>query len=48
MEYLQEPCFVYFKDYLKKRDNYGKNIIGILADTGERYLSVEGLYDGSE
>ena len=32
----------------QKQDNYSKNIIGVLADTGERYLSVEGLYNGNE
>ena len=32
----------------QKKDNYCKNIIGILADTGERYLSVKGLYNGNE
>ncbi len=26
-------------------DNQGKTIIGIFADTGQRYLSVEGLFD---
>ncbi len=32
------------KEALKK-ENEGKNIITILPDNGERYLSVEGLYD---
>lgn len=28
----------------ERSENYGKNIIGILGDTGERYLSLKGLY----
>ena len=33
------------EDISKKAENKDKSIVVILADTGERYLSVEGLYD---
>lgn len=29
----------------QREGNQGKNIVGILADTGERYLSVKGLFE---
>lgn len=29
-----------------RSDNSGKTVVGILADTGQRYLSVEGLFQG--
>ena len=33
------------EDISKRVENKDKSIVVILADTGERYLSVEGLYD---
>ena len=33
------------KEIASKPENKGKNIVGIFADTGQRYLSVDGLFD---
>lgn len=32
------------KRLAERKENHGKNIIGIMGDTGQRYLSVEGLF----
>ena len=33
------------RELAKRPENQGKNIVGIFSDSGQRYLSVEGLFD---
>ena len=44
MVFPREQLWVAAVKIAEKKENKDKNIVVILPDTGERYLSVEGLF----